>query len=229
MKGIEVVEGPRYMTDARQKEPERRQRQKEESTPVVKGKFSPVSSSSSQERVSRRRSDPPAVLQEQQVQGVSAILPPLERSPPSRAMGSPSKATTSPLKPSSSPSKGWFIGSLKGFFAPRQLPTAQFSPTRQSSTKSTKTTTTTVVDNGSVPSDDSYVETVHPNPKVFAHSSVPHEAKLKRGTRKDNNIREIASERRRNIFDGVSPRRIGLGVAGGAVKEAEIAGPRAGG
>jgi hypothetical protein len=33
---IEVVEDPRYMTEARRKEPELRQRQKEESTSVVK-------------------------------------------------------------------------------------------------------------------------------------------------------------------------------------------------
>jgi len=36
---IEVVENPRFMMEARSKELERRQRQKEDSTPVVKEKW----------------------------------------------------------------------------------------------------------------------------------------------------------------------------------------------
>jgi hypothetical protein len=65
----------------------------------------------------------PVVEQEQQVQGVSAVPPsPSEGPLLSKAMDSPSRAMDSlPSKPGSSPSKGWFIGSLKGFFG---LPTA---------------------------------------------------------------------------------------------------------
>jgi len=65
----------------------------------------------------------PVVEQEEQVQGVSAVPPVLSEGPPSKAIDSPSRAidppsksTGSPLKPGSS--KGWFVGSLKGFFGP---------------------------------------------------------------------------------------------------------------
>ena len=60
---IEVVENPRFMTEARRKELERRQRTREESTPVVKEGEEGVlvlSSLSSQERVSASRRNPAA-------------------------------------------------------------------------------------------------------------------------------------------------------------------------
>jgi hypothetical protein len=119
----------------------------------------------------------------------------------------------------------WFIGSLKRFFGLRQLPTAQSSPRRQRSTKSTKTTSTTVpVDNRNLPSDDSDVEGSPFKSKSFqALFRSPAKQKSKWETRTDNNIREIAEERRGNIFDGVSPQRVGLG---GAVKDGGVVGPR---
>jgi hypothetical protein len=164
---IDVVENPRFMTEARRKELERRQRQKEESMPVVKEENRKFSLFPHQHHRSKFHPaaaiQQPAVEQEQQVQGESPVPPPSE--------GSPSKAAGSPSKPSSSPSKGWFISSLKGFFGPRQLP----SPTRQRSTKSTKTTTTTVIINN-LPSDDSDVE-VSPNPRVFPDCSGPPRSK----------------------------------------------------
>ena len=124
--------------------------------------------------------------------------------------------------------KRWFIGGLNGFFGARQLPAAQSSPTRQRSTKSTKTI---VIDNRNrqqnLPSNDSYVEDSLPKPKGFhALFRPPAKQKLEWETRTDNNIREIASERRRNCFDGVSPRRVELGVAGRAVKDARVEGLR---
>ena len=81
----------------------------------------------------------------------------------------------------SKPSIGRFIGSLKRFFGPRQLPTAQSSPTRQHSTKPRKTTNTTVVvNNRNFPSDHSDVED---SPfQGFSHTvQVPHEAKIEMG------------------------------------------------
>jgi len=167
---IEVAENPSFMMEARRKELERRQSQKEELTPVVKEK---------------RKFSLFPYHHRSESRAVSAVLPPSEGPPPS-------KATVSLSKPSSSPSNGWFISGLKGFFGPRQLPTAYSSPTPQHSTKSTKTTTTTVVvNNRNFPSDDSDVGFSSP-------VQVPCEAKIEREMRTDNNIREIASGRRRN-------------------------------
>ena len=56
----------------------------------------------------------------------------------------------------------------------------------------------------------------------------PTKQKSKWETRTDNNIPEIALERRGNNFDGVSLRRVGLGIAGGVVKDARVVGPWAG-
>lgn len=92
---------------------------------------------------------------------------PSERSPPSKATRFPPKATR-PSKSSSCPSKRSFIGSLKGFFVPCQLPTALSSLTRQRSTKSTKATTTTVVvNNRNLPSDDLDIEDSASEPRGF--------------------------------------------------------------
>jgi hypothetical protein len=141
---IEVVENPRFMTEARQKELERRQRQ-ESSTPVVKEekrKFSLFH----HHHHHRSESRPDAAIQKfmveqnQEAGGASAVPPPSDA-----ISDSPSKPTSSPPKLSSSPSKGWFIGGLKGFFGPRQS-TPQSSPTRQRSTKSTKTITAVIND-----------------------------------------------------------------------------------
>jgi hypothetical protein len=154
----------------------------------------------------------PVVEQEQEVQGVSAVPP-----PSSAVSDSPSKATGSPPKLSSSPSKGWFIGGLT--FGPRQS-TPQSSPTRQRSTKSTKTTTA-VVNDRNLPSDNSDVEDSSPSKlKGFyaLFSKTLAKQKSKWETRTENNIREITSQLRGNSFDGVSPRR-------GAMKD--VVGPPA--
>jgi hypothetical protein len=120
---IEVAKNPRFMMEARRKELERRQWQKDESTPVVKEKMKfslfPHHHRSESESRASAAIQQPAVEQKQQVRGVSAVLPPSEGPPPS-------KATVSPSKPSSSPSNGWFITGLTGFFGLRQLPTAYF-------------------------------------------------------------------------------------------------------
>jgi len=103
----ELVDNPKFMTEARREELERRQMQKDESTPVVKEKrnFSLFPHH-------QYRSEPhataaiqqPAVVQKQQVQTVSAVLPPPSESfPPSKAMGSP-KVIGSPSKPNNAPS-----------------------------------------------------------------------------------------------------------------------------
>ena len=109
-----MAENPRFMMETRRKELERRQWQKEESTPVVKEKmkFSLFPHHHRSESRSRATAaiQQPAVEQKQQVRGVSAVLPPSEGPPPS-------KATVSPSKPSSS-SNGWFISGLQGFFGP---------------------------------------------------------------------------------------------------------------
>jgi len=137
----ELVDNPRFMTEARWKELEPRQRQKEESTPVVKEEertlsLFPYHRHRSESAAAMQQ---PTVKQEQQVQGASAVPPPpSEGSPPSKATGSPSKAIGSPSKPNNAPSNRWFIGGLKWVFSARQLPTAQSSPTRHRSTKSTK-------------------------------------------------------------------------------------------
>jgi len=121
------------------------------------------------------------------------------------------------------PLKDWFIGSLKGFFDPRQLPTAQSSPTQQRRTKSTKTTTTVVVvvNDGNLPSDDEDDEGSPSKPLGFSPTfRSPAKQKSKWKTRTNNNTLEIASERRGNSF--VSPRRVGLGGEGGALKDAVV-------
>ena len=88
---IEVAENPRFMVEARRKELEQRQmqRQKEESMPVVKEKrnFSLFPHHHHRSEFHGAAAiQLPAVEQEQQIQDV------LEHSPPSKATGSPSKA-----------------------------------------------------------------------------------------------------------------------------------------
>jgi len=144
--------------EARRKELGRRQWQKKESTPVLKEKkkFSlfPHHHHRSESH-GAAAIQLPVVEQDQQIQDVSAVPPPLERSPPSIV---PKLRVLLP-KLSVFVTTGWFVGNLKGFFGLRQLPTAQSSPTRQGSTKSTKTTTTiVVVNNRNLFSDDSGVE-----------------------------------------------------------------------
>ena len=132
------IQGLSRRRDGRSWSGGRGQRQKKQSAPVVK-EILAVSLSSSQERVSRRRGDPPACGRAETAS--SGCI----RCPPSSEGSRPPKATGSSKLSRSS--KMWFIGSLKGFLGPRQLPTAQSSPTRQHGTKSTKNTTTTVVIN----------------------------------------------------------------------------------
>jgi hypothetical protein len=147
---IEVVENPKFMTEARRKELERerlREASMSTSTPVgkeEKKKFSFFPNPHLRRNESEGHADPaspanqqPVVEHEEEeereaVTGASAV-------PVSSEGGSPSKVTGSPPKYSGSPSRGWFISGLKGFFGPRQPPTPQNSPTRQRSTK-TKTT-----------------------------------------------------------------------------------------
>ena len=108
---IEVVENPRFMTDARRKELERRQRQKEESMPVVKEEkrmfsFFPHYHDRSESQPAITIQQPAVVEHEHEVQGASAILPPSEAVSSSRkATGSPSKDTGSPSKTTGSISK----------------------------------------------------------------------------------------------------------------------------
>jgi hypothetical protein len=151
----------------------------------------------------------PAVQQEQQVQGVSAVLPSFEGFPPFKATGSPSK--------------GWFVASLKWFFGPRQLPAVQSSPTRQRSTKSKKTTiTSVVVNNRNFPSNDSDVEDSPSKPKEFhVLFRCPAKQKIEMG---NADGRQCPGDRvgEERGSDGGFRWRVELGVAGGAVKDAEV-------
>ena len=225
---IEVVENPRFMTEARRKELERARRQKkEEPTPMKEEKkkfslFPHHRKSESQVAIQQ-----PAVEREQQASSAPSAVP-----PPSEAIsGTPLKATGSPSKQPPSPSKGWFLSGLKGFFGPRQLSTPQNSPVRR---RSKRATTTAIVNSGNLVSDDSDVEDGSPSKSkggggfqaLFGKS--PAKPKAKSGqweTRTNKNIREIASERRGTSFDGVSPRGVGLGIAGGAVKDVGVVTP----
>jgi len=80
----------------------------------------------------------PVIVQELErvavaVTGASAV--------PTPEGGSPfPKGTASLPKQNRSLSKRWFLGSLKGFFGPRQPSTSHGSPTRLRSTKATTTT-----------------------------------------------------------------------------------------
>ena len=157
------------------------------------------------------------------VTGTSAVPTTSEGGTPS------SKATGSPPKQSDSPSKGWFIRGLKGFFGPRQPSTPQ---TRQRSTKATtnasatNTVTITAVFNDKylLSGDDSDVEDNSPSKLKGFQALFGKSPNTKSGedrkTRTNDNLCEIASERRENTFDSVSPRRVGLGIAGRAVKDA---------
>jgi hypothetical protein len=80
---IEMAENPRFMMEARRKELERRQWQKEESTPVVKEKrnFSLFPHHHRSEFRAAAAIQQPAAEQEHQVQSASAVPPPSEGSP----------------------------------------------------------------------------------------------------------------------------------------------------
>jgi len=69
------------------------------------------------------------------------------------------------------------------------------------------------------------LKTVPPNSRAFTHCSGPPRSKNRNGKRMWMTI-SARSCRRRNSFDGVSPRRVGLGRAGGAVTG--VLGPRLG-
>jgi hypothetical protein len=127
------------------------------------------------------------------------------------------------------PSKKWLIGSLKGFFDPRQLPTAPSSPTRQHSQKSTKTTTTTtfVANDRKLPSDDSDIEDSPSKPQglhALFRSPAKQKSKWKRTT-----IPAKSRPREGTILIVFLLRHVGLGGTGGALKDARVVGPRAGG
>ena len=79
---IEVVENPRFITEARWKQ--------------EKKKFSLFPHHHKNESRAAAAIQQPAVDQEQQVQSVSAVPPPSEGSLPSKATGSPSKPSSSP-------------------------------------------------------------------------------------------------------------------------------------
>ena len=123
---LEVAENPRFIMEAKRKELERRQWQKVEPTPVKeKMKFSLLPHHHHRsESHGAAAIQLPAVEQEQQIQDVSAVSPPLERSSPSIV---PKLRVFLP-KLSVFVTTEWFVSSLKGFFGLRQLHTAQSSP-----------------------------------------------------------------------------------------------------
>jgi hypothetical protein len=132
---IEVVENPKFMTEARRKELERerlREASTPTSTPVVreeKKKFSffpnPHLRRNEAEGHAAPANQQPVVEHEEEeewevVAGASAVPPSSEGDSPSNVTGSPAKHTGSPTKHTGSPSRGWFMSGLKGFFGPRQ-------------------------------------------------------------------------------------------------------------
>jgi len=127
------------------------------------------------------------------------------------------------LRPKAPP-KEWFIGSLKGFFYPRQLPTAQSSPTRQRSTKSTRTNTT-VVNDRTLPSDDSDVED---NPRVFTRCSGPPRSKNRNGKRGRTTIPARSRPRGEGTVLIVFLLALWDCGTGGVLKDAGVVGLRAG-
>jgi hypothetical protein len=238
---IEVMENPRFMTG--ETDERLREEKTSTSTPMEKEKRKfcffpyPHRGRNESEVHAAATIQHPVVEHEEArrrevVTGTSAV-------PTASEGGSPSsKATGSPPKPSGSPSKGWFIGGLKGFFGARQPCTSENLPIWQHSTKTTTsatntTTITAVFNNRYLPSgDDSDVEANSPSKlKGFRalFSKSPAKPKTQSGgdrkTRTNVSLREIASERRENTFDGVSSQRVGLG---GAVKDTGVVGLRAG-
>jgi hypothetical protein len=129
--------------------------------------------------------------QDQEAGGVSSVPP-----PSSAVSDSPLKATASPPKPSNSPSKGWFIGGLKGFFGPRQVSTPQSSPTRQRSTKSTKT----------LPPPSSTTETSPPTTRTSKIASPPNRRGSMQCLANPQQSKNRNGKRGRTIIYGRSPR-----------------------
>jgi len=249
---IEVVENPRFMTEARKKELERerlREAATSTSTPVAKEekkKFSFFPNPHLRRNESEGHAAPAnqqPVVEHKEEQEREAATEASAAPPPSEDGSPPSKLIGSTPKYTGSPSRGWFISGLKGFFGPRPPSTPQNSPTRQRSTKTktnannTTTTITAVFNNRPLPSghDSDAEDDSPPKPKglqaLFGRSPTKHKTTKSGGewkTRTDDNLREIRSERRGNSFDGVVPPRRS-GIAGGAVKDVGVVRPAAAG